>query len=157
MPELFDYFNIKKNIEIPTPAQVVLLQELERFNKLLEKMHNSLFDLKRALLGEIGMSIELDELANSLFNGFLPGMWANLAPQTLKNLVNWMDHFQHRYSQYKGWVENEEPKAMWLSGLHIPESYLTALVQTTCRRKGWALDKSTLYTMVTKIRKAISH
>lgn len=41
---------------------------------------------------------------------------------------------------------------MWLSGLHIPESYLTALVQTTCRSKSWALDKSTLYTLVTKIR-----
>lgn len=39
---------------------------------------------------------------------------------------------------------------MWLSGLHIPESYLTALVQTTCRSKGWALDKSTLYTDVSK-------
>ena len=39
---------------------------------------------------------------------------------------------------------------MWLSGLHIPESYLTALVQTTCRAKKWPLDKSTLYTVVTK-------
>jgi len=38
---------------------------------------------------------------------------------------------------------------MWLSGLHIPESYLTALVQATCRRNGWPLDKSTLYTSVT--------
>lgn len=40
---------------------------------------------------------------------------------------------------------------MWLSGLHIPESYLTCLVQTTCRRKKWALDKSTTYTSVTKL------
>lgn len=39
---------------------------------------------------------------------------------------------------------------MWLSGLHIPESYLTAMVQTTCRLKNWPLDKSTLYTVVTK-------
>lgn len=38
---------------------------------------------------------------------------------------------------------------MWLSGLHIPESYVTALVQTTCRLKNWPLDKSTLYTVVT--------
>ncbi len=152
LPELFDYFNIKKAIEVPSPAQVVLLQELERFNRLLNMMHSSLFDLKRALLGEIGMSSELDELANSLFNGFLPPMWARLAPQTLKNLVNWMDHFQRRYEQYKNWIEIEEPKAMWLSGLHIPESYLTALVQTTCRLKNWALDKSTLYTVVTKMR-----
>uniref|UniRef100_A0A2C9KDW1 Dynein heavy chain C-terminal domain-containing protein n=1 Tax=Biomphalaria glabrata TaxID=6526 RepID=A0A2C9KDW1_BIOGL len=39
---------------------------------------------------------------------------------------------------------------MWLSGLHIPESYLTALVQATCRKNSWPLDKSTLYTTVTK-------
>ena len=39
---------------------------------------------------------------------------------------------------------------MWLSGLHIPESYLTALVQATCRAKGWALDRSTLYSTVTE-------
>jgi dynein heavy chain len=95
----------------------------------------------------------LDELANSLFNGFLPPRWGKLAPQTLKNLVSWMEHFLKRYLQYKGWVEQEEPKVMWLSGLHIPESYLTALVQTTCRSKGWALDKSTLYTMVTTIKR----
>jgi dynein heavy chain, axonemal len=152
LPELFDYFNIKKAIELPSPSQVVLLQELERFNRLLNVMHNSLFDLKRALLGEIGMSQELDELANSLFNGLLPPMWSRLAPQTLKNLVNWMEHFMRRYQQYKEWIEVEEPKAMWLSGLHIPESYLTALVQTTCRLKNWALDKSTLYTVVTKMR-----
>ncbi len=43
---------------------------------------------------------------------------------------------------------------IWLSGLHIPESYLTALVQTTCRIKQWALDKSTLYTIVTKVMNA---
>ena len=40
---------------------------------------------------------------------------------------------------------------MWLSGLHIPESYLTALVQATCRKNGWPLDKSTLYTSVTEV------
>lgn len=41
---------------------------------------------------------------------------------------------------------------MWLSGLHIPEAYLTALVQISCRKKQWALDKSTLYTVVTQNR-----
>lgn len=46
-------------------------------------------------------------------------------------------------------VNKKEPKVMWLSGLHIPESYLTALVQATCRENGWPLDLSTLYTEVT--------
>ena len=38
---------------------------------------------------------------------------------------------------------------MWLSGLHIPESYLTALVQAACRKNEWPLDKSDLFTEVT--------
>jgi len=47
-------------------------------------------------------------------------------------------------------VDEGEPNVMWLSGLHVPESYLTALVQATCRKNGWPLDRSTLYTQVTK-------
>ena len=39
---------------------------------------------------------------------------------------------------------------IWLSGLHVPEAYLTALVQSTCRKNLWPLDKSTLYTQVTQ-------
>eukprot|EP01040_Poterioochromonas_malhamensis_P015822 gene15822-17792_t len=38
----------------------------------------SLIDLQRALIGEIGMSDELDSLGDSLFNGFLPAIWRKL-------------------------------------------------------------------------------
>jgi len=150
LPEEFDIFNIKKKFDVPSPTQIVLLQELERFNILLTLMRSSLVDLKRALVGEIGMSQALDDLSNCIFNGQVPPDWLRKAPQSLKNLVGWFEHFLRRHKQYKEWDEVEEPKVIWLSGLHIPESYLTALVQTTCRAKGWALDKSTLYTVVTK-------
>lgn len=49
-------------------------------------------------------------------------------------------------------VHEGEPNVMWLSGLHNPESYLTALVQAACRKNGWPLDLSTLYTQVTQHR-----
>lgn len=39
---------------------------------------------------------------------------------------------------------------MWLSGLHIPEAYLTAHVQMACRLYTWPLDRSTQFTRVTK-------
>jgi len=130
----------------------VLLQELDRFNKLLEIMQQSLLDLQRALVGEIGMSQALEELSSCIFNGFVSPGWLHAAPQSLKNLVNWIEHFERRYNQYKDWIEIEEPKVIWLSGLHIPESYLTALLQTTCRARQWPLDKSLLYTEVSKER-----
>jgi len=151
LPVLFDVLALRKEAgEDLAPTTVVLFQELERFNLLIEKMTDSLINLKRALKGEIGMSSELDELAIALFNGFLPDLWRRLAPQTEKKLGSWMQHFLRRLKQYNDWIAKGEPVIMWLSGLHIPESYLTALVQTTCRAKGWALDKSTLYTVVLK-------
>ncbi|XP_013399815.1 dynein heavy chain 10, axonemal-like [Lingula anatina] len=150
LPPEYDMDKIRKKLGIEiTPTTVVLLQELERFNILIKRMRVSLSTLKRALAGEVGMSNELDDVAKSLFNGQLPGIWRRLAPATLKSLGNWMTHFQKRNSQYTVWIEEDEPNVMWLSGLHIPESYLTALVQATCRKNGWPLDKSTLYTSVT--------
>merc|ERR1712093_167973 len=97
------------------------------------------------------MSQQLDELGQSLFNGFLPTAWSALAPQTQKPLGSWMDHYGRRYNQYDTWAKEGDPSCFWLSGLHIPESLLSSLVQTTCRRRGWALDKSTLYTEVTRM------
>ena len=87
-----------------TPTTVVLLQELERYNKLIKKMNTSLAQLQKALAGEVGMSVELDDLAKSLYNGQLPSMWRSLAPATLKSLGNWMIHFMQRHAQYSSWV-----------------------------------------------------
>lgn len=96
------------------------------------------------------MNAELDDLSTSLLNGFLPASWRKLSPETQKKLGSWIQHFSRRLKQYNDWIAIGEPAVMWLPGLSIPGSYLTALVQTTCRRKKWALDKSTLYTIVTK-------
>lgn len=149
IPKAFNIPRLAKSFGTPTPTQVVLLQELERWNILISTMDNTLKDLQKALRGEIGMSQKLDEISNSLFNGQLPDAWRSKAPQTLKSLGNWMIHFERRYKQYSDWTTAGEPIVMWLSGLHHPEAYITALVQTTCRKNGWPLDRSSLYTTVT--------
>uniref|UniRef100_A0A2K5ZE43 Dynein axonemal heavy chain 10 n=1 Tax=Mandrillus leucophaeus TaxID=9568 RepID=A0A2K5ZE43_MANLE len=155
MPKVFDLDQVRKRLGTGiSPTSVVLLQELERFNKLVVRMTKSLAELQRALAGEVGMSNELDDVARSLFIGQIPNIWRRLAPDTLKSLGNWMVYFLRRFSQYMLWVTEGEPSVMWLSGLHIPESYLTALVQATCRKNGWPLDRSTLFTQVTKFQDA---
>jgi len=67
-------------------------------------MTKSLHTLTRALLGEVGMSAELDDVAKALYNGQIPQIWKKLAPDTLKSLANWMMHFNDRYNQYSQWV-----------------------------------------------------
>ena len=107
LPSTFELGQIKKKFGILTPTNVVLLQELERFNNLVKRMSLSLINLQRALAGEVGMSNELDDLAKSLYNGQLPVMWRSLAPETLKSLGNWMIHFLRRFQQYNTWVKGE--------------------------------------------------
>lgn len=46
----------------------VLLQEIERFNKLLDVIHNSLNDLRKAIKGLVAMSAELDGIYLSFMN-----------------------------------------------------------------------------------------
>jgi dynein heavy chain len=155
VPAVVDLMIVRKGLgHVPTPEEVVLLQELERFNNLTKKMSLTLADLGRALVGEIGMSDELDALGDALFNSFLPSAWRRMSPDTQKSLGSWMNHFSHRHEQYVSWIENGSPTVMWLSGLQIPASYLTALVQSTCRARNWPLDKSKMYTKVVVYRQA---
>jgi dynein heavy chain len=112
-------------------------------------MRKSLHHLHQAIFGEIGMSNELEDLYKSLVIGVVPSLWKKLAPETQMNLASWIVHFKKRQQQYAEWVK-AEPYVMWLSGLHVPESYLKALMQTACRKNGWPLDKTTLFTKVTK-------
>ena len=151
-PALFDLNKLRKELEADgySPVFVVLVQELERWEILNNVMNKSLVQIKRALLGEIAMSGELDALGTALFNGQLPDSWRRYMPASDKQLGPWLLFHQKRQAQYKAWVDEGEPKVMWLSGLSIPETYTAALVQTTCRRYGWPLDKSSLYTKVTQ-------
>lgn len=153
VPKEMDIMAISKQLgEVRTPCQIVLMQELERWNILVNFMSRMLSDLQKALVGEIGMSDDLDRLGNDLFNGYLPQMFRRYVPDTQKALGGWMDHFVGRLDLYNKWIEVGEPAVMWLAGLHVPGSYLTALIQTTCRRKNWPLDKSTFQTKVTGFR-----
>jgi dynein heavy chain len=61
LPEtLWDVAILRAESNEITPTRIVLFQELERFNKLIERIKDTLINLKRALKGEIGMSSELD-------------------------------------------------------------------------------------------------
>ncbi|XP_076621651.1 dynein heavy chain at 89D [Colletes latitarsis] len=154
VPTEFDLIKVKKAFGVSvTPTAIVLFQELERFNKLISTMKRTLSHLSKAIAGEIGMDTLLESIATALYNGVLPKEWARLAPDTRKNLAGWMEHFEKRIQQYTDWSGANEPIVLWIAGLHIPETYLAALVQMACRRNDWSLDRSLTYTEVSKYSK----
>jgi len=53
LPPMFEMDKIKRKFGIDIePTTIVLLQELERFNKLIKRMKLSLIELGRALIGK---------------------------------------------------------------------------------------------------------
>merc|ERR1712086_953416 len=122
-------------------------------DEVMEKVAKEILDTAPAIFDTFKVQAEViagNEVGKALFNAVLPGSWRKKAPATRMNLANWMVHFQRRALQYKKWTISGEPKVMWLSGMHIPETYLAALIQQACRAKRWALDKSALFTKTTK-------
>lgn len=85
------------------PTEIVLLQEIERYNVLVTIIKDNIDDLIKALKGEIGMSLDLDAMANSLYIGQLPQRWRKYCPATLKALSTWLQHLQGRADQYETW------------------------------------------------------
>ena len=87
----------------------------------------------------------------SLATDNVPGSWRLLAYPSLRSLGSWLQNVIARCNQLNDWTADMGvPKVVWLSGLFNPQSFLTAVMQTTARRNDWPLDKTVVLTEVTK-------
>lgn len=58
-----------------SPLKVVLLQEIQRYNGLLDLIRTHLFDLERAIQGLVVMSTELEEIFAAIYENHVPIRW----------------------------------------------------------------------------------
>lgn len=120
-------------------------------NLLLAEMKRSLAELDLGLKGDLTMSEPMERLMHSLANDAVPASWRNLAYPSLRPLGSWLLNLLARCQQLTEWTADLGlPKVVWLSGLFNPQSFLTAVMQTTARRNDWPLDKTVVLTEVTK-------
>lgn len=91
-PPAFDYDEVieKYPTSYNESMNTVLAQEVIRYNKLLVLMARQLKEVQKALLGEVVMSEELDNVATSLFNNQVPGTFSKVGPLSLKPLGSWI-------------------------------------------------------------------
>jgi len=82
----------------------------------------------------------------------VPTRWEGLAYPSMRSLSSWLIDLQSRVNQLNDWVANplDTPMVTWISGLFNPQSFLTAVMQTTAQSQSLELDKLTLLTEVTK-------
>eukprot|EP00232_Nephroselmis_pyriformis_P019075 CAMPEP_0182900652 /NCGR_PEP_ID=MMETSP0034_2-20130328/28990_1 /TAXON_ID=156128 /ORGANISM="Nephroselmis pyriformis, Strain CCMP717" /LENGTH=4527 /DNA_ID=CAMNT_0025034901 /DNA_START=131 /DNA_END=13711 /DNA_ORIENTATION=+ len=151
LPENFDMEDIRGKVDEVTPYVMVAIQETERMNVLLTEMKRSLAELDLGLKGDLTMSEPMENIMIALASDGVPGSWGKLAYPSLRPLGSWLSNLLARVVQLAEWTADLSlPKVTWLSGLFNPQSFLTAVMQTTARRNDWPLDKTVVLTDVTK-------
>lgn len=76
---------------------IVLIHEVDRYNKLLDKIHASMDNLQRAIKGFVVMSDELEYVFNALMNNQVPKLWHNVnVYPSLKTLGSWIRDLELR-------------------------------------------------------------
>jgi len=118
----------------------VLRQEIERFNKLLITMKNSLISLSRAIQGLEIMSEELDKMYGSFLKNRVPPNWVAVAYPSLKPLAAWMEDLIKRVEFMREWCQEGHPQCFWLPGLFFPHGFITGTLQTHARKHRVAID-----------------
>ncbi|XP_063895398.1 dynein axonemal heavy chain 1 [Helicoverpa armigera] len=118
----------------------VLIQEANRYNKLLGIISTSLKDLLKALKGLVVMSEALENMADSLSKNIVPGMWSSMAYPSLKPLAAWVKDLCLRVQFMQEWAASGIPKVFWISGFYFPQAFLTGALQNYARKHVIAID-----------------
>uniref|UniRef100_A0A8C3EQF5 Dynein axonemal heavy chain 1 n=1 Tax=Corvus moneduloides TaxID=1196302 RepID=A0A8C3EQF5_CORMO len=118
----------------------VLVQEVIRYNKLLEEVAQSLKDLLKALKGLVVMSSRLELMATSLYNTTVPEIWNAKAYPSLKPLASWVNDLVQRIEFLQNWISHGIPSVFWISGFFFPQAFLTGTLQNFARKSVISID-----------------
>ena len=74
----------------------------------------------------------MEDLGNSLFFDQVPPSWSKRAYASLNGLSNWYADLILRIKELEAWTSDFSlPASVWLPGFFNPQSFLTAIMQST--------------------------
>jgi dynein heavy chain len=141
IPENIDYEQTLKIMMTDTsPLKTVLLQEIQRYNTLLNQIRRQLIDLERGIKGLVVMSSDLEEIFQCIYDARVPSSWEKAYP-SMKPLASWTRDLVQRVDQFQKWATTAHPPTIfWLSAFTFPTGFLTAVLQTSARQNSVSID-----------------
>jgi dynein heavy chain len=142
VPPSFDAAAVRRGIgprADPEPMKTVLYQEVDRYNILLLTLHQTLKASELGVQGLVIVTPELEEILEAVLEFKVPRAWSTCYP-SLKPLTPWMRDLVCRISALQKWINEALPRCFWLPGFTYPTGFLTAVLQTSARKNGIAID-----------------
>ncbi|EER06065.1 dynein heavy chain, putative [Perkinsus marinus ATCC 50983] len=143
LPKNFDVDAVQRTypVRYDQCLNTVLVQELLKCNKLLDRLRDTLVNLQKAVKGLVVFSPDLEEVAEGLLSNKVPSVWAKVSYPSLKPLGSYVADFLQRLQFFDGWVESDAPSVFWFSGFFFQQAFLTGVLQNFARKDKIAIDR----------------
>lgn len=150
IPGPYDMEPIEKRYPVMYEESVntVLQQEIIRYNGLLGIMQITSINIRKALVGQMVMTDELDAMGTSMYNQQVPEIWSKKSYPSMKPFASWVNDLLERLDFLNLWIENGAPPIFWLPGFFFPQAFLTGTKQNYARREKIAIDRISMETRV---------
>ena len=104
----------------------VLVQECERYVKLITRIRDTLEMLQRAAMGAEAMSDDIEDIFKSMENNRVPALWKEVSYGTERSLGGYVQDLVCRLAFFDSWIEEgKAPDTFWLSGFFFTHAVLT--------------------------------
>ena len=108
------------------PMNIFLRQEIDRIQRVLIVVKQTLKDLKLAIDGTIIMSDALKDALDNIFDARVPKNWAKISWES-STLGFWFTELLDRDSQFRSWIFEAKPHCFWLTGFFNPQVFSVLL------------------------------
>jgi len=102
------------------PLNIFLKQEVDRMQRVITVVRNTLKDLKLAIDGTIIMNENLKDALDNIYDARVPATWRKVSWDSA-TLGFWFSDLLDRNQQFFTWLFSGRPNVFWLTGFFNPQ------------------------------------